>query len=337
MVKRIIIPSLALLLALSSCHRQPVPTQLSGKAQGTYYSIIYYDSLNRNLQPQIDSLLHLFDLSASLWEEASCINRINKGETDTLDDILYPLLLRSIETNAYTDGAFDCTVGKLVRAYGFGTDRKAELSDNTIDSLREYTGNDKIAVDTGTRRIIKAEGVEIDFNAIAQGYSVDWIAQFLECRGIHDYLVDIGGEVIAHGQKPDGTPWTVGIERPAKNKYSAPEVETAVTLKDLSVVTSGSYRKYYEKDGVRYSHTIDPSTGRPVKHTLLSVSVVDRYAWRADAMATAFMVMGLERSLRFIDSHPDDPQVQSVFFIYDDNGELKTFATQEFKKLIANN
>jgi len=146
--------------------------------------------------------------------------------------------------------------------------------------------------------------------------------------------VDIGGEVISRGKKPDGSLWSVGIEKPAQNKYSEPEVEIAIALLNQSVVTSGSYRKYYEKNGVKYSHTIDPSTGRPVQHSLLSVSVVDQYAWRADALATSFMVMGLQQSLRFIEEHSGDPQVQKVYFIYNENGEMKTYATKEFKKLI---
>ncbi|MCR5423572.1 MAG: FAD:protein FMN transferase [Bacteroidales bacterium] len=321
-------------LLCCSCHWSDRPVRLSGEAQGTTYSIIYYDRQQRNLQPQIDSLLTAFDLSASLWVDSSLLRRINNGDCDQLDTTLDILLRHSIDMNRYTGGAFDCTVGKLVRCYGFGFDKRGDLDEHTLDSLRQYVGTDKISLDSSSRRITKHPGVEIDFNAIAQGYSVDLIADLLERKGIHDYLVDVGGEVIARGHKPDGRLWTVGIERPAANKYSAPEVETSIELQDLSVVTSGSYRKYYEKGGVKYSHTIDPTTGRPVQHSLLSVSVVDSYAWRADALATAFMVMGLEKSLRFIDDHPDDPQVQSVFFIYDDNGELRTFATHAFEKLI---
>ena len=321
-------------LLCGSCHRSERPVRLTRHAQGTTYSIIYYDRQQRNLQPQIDSLLTAFDMSASLWVDSSLLRRVNDGDGDSIDATLSTLLRLSIDMNHYTHGAFDCTVGKLVRAYGFGFDKQSNLDDHTLDSLHQYVGGDKVAMDSVSSRIVRQPGVEIDFNAIAQGYSVDLIGELLERNGIHNYLIDVGGELIARGHKPDGSLWRVGIERPAANKYSAPEVETSIELQDMAVVTSGSYRKYYEKGGVRYSHTIDPATGRPVRHSLLSVSVVDRYTWRADALATAFMVMGLEKSLRFIDSHPDDPQVQNVFFIYDDNGELRTFATHAFEKLI---
>ena len=179
------------------------------------------------------------------------------------------------------------------------------------------------------------DDTELDFNAIAQGYASDLVGQMLENHyGIDNYLVDIGGEVVARGTKANGSPWCVGIERPAENDTSLPVVQTAIKLHDASVVTSGSYRKYYERDGVRYSHTIDPVTGRPVQHTLLSASVVERDGWLADAMATAYMVMGLERAKQFIADHPDGPGTAAVYFIYDSCGSLKSYATPEFKKLI---
>ena len=176
--------------------------------------------------------------------------------------------------------------------------------------------------------------IEFDFNAIAQGYTVDLLAQLYDTLGIQSYLIDVGGEVIARGTKPDGSPWTVGIERPSENKYSNREIETAIALCNQSVVTSGNYRKYYEHDGVRYSHTLNPSTGQPVNHSLLSVSVISRHSWYADAMATAFMVMGLDQSLQFIQQHPDNPDIQAVFFIYNDHGQYRTHATQAFQSLI---
>src|SRR5574344_107111 len=324
-------------LFITACHRPIEPVRLKGEAQGTYYSIIYYDSLNRNLQPKIDSLLHSFDMSASLWIDSSLLRCINNNTKTALDNTLLTLLQQSLYINQYTQGAFDCTVGKLVRAWGFGFDKRANMTDAIIDSLRQYTGPNCISIDSssGNYQIVKQHPeTEIDFNAIAQGYSVDLIGAYFENLGINNYLVDVGGEVIAHGGKPDGTPWSVGLEKPAENKYSAPEVETAIALQNPSVVTSGNYRKYYEKNGVKDSHTIDPSTGRPVEHSLLSVSVVDKYAWRADALATSFMVMGLQKSLRFIKDHPNDLQVQKVYFIYNEQGKMKTYATEEFKKLI---
>lgn len=294
--------------------------KLRGQAQGTYYSITYYDDKNRDFQSEIDSLLKEFDMTASLWEEKSLLRRVNDNSDSVVNEDFAQLVEMSREMHDYSEGAFDCTVGKLVNAWGFGFSKREEMSDAVIDSLLQYVGaQPEIVRGEDGRIIVRKASPEstIDFNAIAQGYSTDMICRFLESKGIESYLVDIGGEVYAKGTKPDGSEWKVGIERPAKNKYSSPEVETTISLRDRAVVTSGNYRKYYEKDGVRYSHTIDPSTGRPVTHTLLSVTVVDVSTWRADALATAFMVMGMEKAKEFIARHPDD-SMEKVIFIYSD-------------------
>lgn len=326
-----------LLLLACSCSRQREPITLNGTAQGTYYSILYYDDQQRDLQKEVDSLLREFDLTASLWEEESLVRRINRNETDTLNSILADMLKKSLEMCAYTEGCFDCRVGKLVQSWGFSFKEKEELSKEQIDNLLHYARG-AVGIDTqsdGTMLIRKEyPETELDFNAIAQGYSVDLIGEMFEQMGINNYLIDIGGEVIARGAKSDGRLWCVGIERPAENKYSEREVEAAVNLKDESVVTSGNYRKYYEKDGVRYSHTIDPATGFPVQHSLLSASVVDKNAWRADALATAMMVMGKEKSLEFAKKHREDAAMQKMYFIYDNAGEYETFATEGFKELM---
>lgn len=327
----------AALCTLAACSRTAQPIKLQGQAQGTYYSILYIDPQQRDLQPMVDSLLQDFDQTASLWVENSLIRRLNRNETDTLTPLFADMLQKSLDIADYTEGAFNCRVGRLVQAWGFSFKQKEELNPRTIDSLM-LLAHGRVSIDTtddGTLLLRKEHpGTELDFNAIAQGYSVDLLAQMMQRLGIQNYLIDVGGEVIAHGQKADGTPWRVGIERPAENKYSAPEIETAIELRDLSVVTSGSYRKYYEKDGTKYSHTIDPDTGRPVQHSLLSASVVDSASWRADALATALMVMGRERSQQFIAQHPDDPALQTVFFIYDSAGNYATCGTPRFNSLI---
>lgn len=310
--------------------------RLNGEAQGTYYSILYYDSLQRDLQPQIDSLLDNFDLTASLWVDSSLLRRLNANLTDTLNPLLADLLQQSLYINRYTNGAFDCRIGRLVQAWGFSFRQREELDNHTLDSLLR-AARATVTIDTVDGTFLLRKGnpaTELDFNAIAQGYASDLVAQYLETQGIISYLVDIGGEVISRGTKVNDKPWVAGIERPSKNRYSEPEVQTAIALHNQSVVTSGSYRKYYERDGVRYSHTIDPATGRPVGHTLLSVSVVEKECWLADAMATAYMVMGLEKGKAFIAAHPDGPGTHAVFFIYDSCGALATYATPGFEKMI---
>lgn len=321
-----------LLFSLVACRPVGAPVKLSGSAQGTYYSIQYCDAQRRNLQPQVDSLLEAFDRSASLWVDSSLLRRLNAGETDSLDDVLFFLLSNSLDIWDYTQGAFDPRVGRLVQAWGFSFRERSEPDGATLDTLLRAAQGD-IAL-LGHRYYRQYNDTELDFNAIAQGYASDLVGQMLEGYGIDNYLVDIGGEVVARGHKSDGTPWRVGIERPSADSISVPTVQTAIELKDASVVTSGSYRKYYERDGVRYSHTIDPATGRPVQHSLLSVSVVEREGWLADAMATAYMVMGLDSALTFINAHPGGVGTGAVYFIYDDHGELKTYATPDFEKLI---
>ena len=321
-----------------SCGNKQTATHIVGEAQGTYYSITYYDTHKRDLQPAIDSLLKDFDMTASLWVENSLLRRVNDGSDSIVNDCFATLLQLSTEMNNFTNGAFDCTIGKLVSAWGFSFKERQEMDSLKVAGLLQYCGRQPVTITDSTGRIIVRKPFKettMDFNAIAQGYSTDLVCRFLEEKGIHDYIVDIGGEVYARGCKPDGTKWSVGIERPSENKYSAREVETVIELQDCAVVTSGSYRKYYEKEGVRYSHTIDPATGYPVQHTLLSVSVVDTAAWRADALATAFMVMGLEKALEFIASHPEDSGTQAVFFIYSDGSEYKTYATEGFRRVMS--
>ena len=324
---------LGLLALLAGC-RADDTVRLYGRAQGTYYSVQYRDGQRRDLQPQVDSLLDAFDRSASLWVDSSLLRRVNAGLTDSLDDILYTLLTRSLQIEQYTGGAFNCRVGRLVQAWGFSFRQRQEPDDAELARLLQSAHSD-ISLDH--RRLTHKEpGTEFDFNAIAQGYASDLVGQMLERYGIHDYLVDIGGEVVARGMKNDGSPWRVGIEQPSADSLSSPVVMTAIALRDASVVTSGSYRKYYERDGMRYSHTIDPATGRPVQHTLLSVSVVEKEGWLADAMATAYMVMGLDSARAFIAAHPDGPGTAAVLFIYDDGGEMKTHTTPAWDNLTIN-
>lgn len=328
-----ILSLLSVLLLVSCTSRQPI--RIQGQAQGTYYNIAYYDARQRNLQPQIDSLLDDFDMTASLWKENSIIRKVNRHEDTLLNALFNDLLCRSLQMEEYTEGAFNCKVGALVNLYGFGFKNRQDVTDRQLDSLLSLIrqGSSLLSCDSATSLSLP-QGIELDFNAIAQGYAVDLLADMFDKMGISDYLIDVGGEVVARGHKTDGSPWMVGIEKPATDKYDDRTLETAIALEDCSVVTSGNYRKYYEKNGVRYSHTIDPATGRPVSHSLLSVSVVSGNAWYADAMATAFMVMGLDKSLQFIHDHPENNDIQAAFFIYDDGGEYKTFATPQFQQLI---
>ena len=321
-----------LFAAVTSCDvfDTPEPVKLNGMAQGTYYSITYYDDDRRDFSQEIDSLLSYFNTVASVYEPNSIISKINKNQSYKLNSMFLDIYTKGMEVARMTDGRFDMTVMPLVNAWGFGFTTRQKLDSAKVDSILQFVGYEKITLKDG--RIIKEDPrIKLDFNSIAQGYSVDWLASYLESKGIEDYLVDIGGEVYARGKKPGGDYWKVGIKKPARNKNDAREIKEVVALKDQALATSGNYRKYYQKDGVRYSHTINPETGFPVKHSLLSVSVLAPEAVTADAFATAFMVMGLKESKKFLKKNPD----LDAYFIYSDrDGELKTWFTSGIRELL---
>lgn len=321
------------LIVFSACnsHEKAKKIHYQGLAQGTYYAVTYFDQQARNLQSETDSLLKAFDQSASVYVDSSIISRVNHDAKNTrVDPIIIELLEKSKEISQSTDGAFDITVGSLVNAWGFGYTDRMEVNDAVIDSLRELVDYQSVELRDG--KILKHDPrISIDFNAIAQGYSVDLLGKFLESKEIENYLVDIGGEVLAKGKKPTGEAWKVGIEKPAKTKIDDRKLKAIVSLNNSAMATSGSYRKYYEKNGVRYSHTINPKTGYPVNHSLLSVSVVAKNCASADGYATAFMVMGLEKSKTFVEAH----DFMEAYFIYSDReGRLTTYATIGLKTMI---
>ena len=326
-------PLLILILLISACTPRQIQKKISfsGMAQGTYYSVTYFDHLERNFQMQIDSLLDAFDMSVSMWEPASVISRINRGEDTVICDSIFIntyLLARKVAEE--TGGAFDYTVGPLVNAWGFGFEDRQKVDQALLDSLLPLV--DYRLVKLEADRIIKEKpGISFDFNAVAQGYSVDLVGDFLASKGLKNYLIDIGGEVLAIGEKPGIGPWVVGIEKPSMDEFSERKLEASINLKDQAMATSGNYRKYYEENGIRYSHNIDPETGYPVTHSLLSASVIADDCGNADAYATAFMVMGLDKSVEFLKSRTD----LEAFFIYSgEDGMLESFATKGMERLL---
>lgn len=321
-----------LLVISVGCSQQPTePVHLLGEAQGTYYSIIYFDSEQRDFQFEIDSILKSFDQSVSLWVPNSILSKINQNDTTVHPDKYFiDNFNLSMEVAEKTNGNFDLTVGSLVRAWGFGFDAEKKVDSVIIDSILQFTGYKTVRIENG--EVVKDDfRTTFDFNAIAQGYSVDLIGDFLETKGIENYLVDIGGEVTANGGKPGGQKWKIGIEKPAENQTDERHLKVIVEIRNKSIATSGNYRKFYEENGVRYSHTINPKTGYPVQHSLLSASVMADDAATADAYATAFMVMGLEEAKLFLAQHSE----LEAFFIYSDkSGVFKTFATDGFQSAI---
>jgi len=298
--------------------------QIRGEIFGTYYAVSYYCAEGNVYEEQIDSLLNDFNSSMSYYIENSVISRINRNETDVMDDYFSIVLQRSLEIYYKTDGAFDATVAPLVNAWGFGFENKKEMTQKKVDSLLQFTGSNMVFID-GNNVIRQDLRIQFDFNAIAKGYASDLVAGLLVSKGIKSYLVDIGGDLIAGDVKPDGSKWRIALERPAE-KYDDPqEYDHIVEVVNRAVATSGSYRRYYEQNGQRYSHTIDPKTGYPVKNNLLSITVFANDCMTADAYATAFMVMGKEKAAEFVDNRDD----MDAFFIFSENlEEFSVYSTQ---------
>lgn len=326
-----ILPLVLFLMFISSCDKVEKKVMFTGEAQGTYYAITYFDDEERNLQPEVDSLLKSFDRSVSLWIPSSVISRVNANDSSViLDPWFIEIFDLSRKVSEKTNGAFDATVGPLVNAWGFGFKGKIKMDSLIVDSLMKYI--DYKAVNIINGKLVKEHpGIKLDFNAIAQGYSVDLVRKLIESKGIRNYLIDIGGEVYAKGRKPGHQKWTVGIEKPSYNPDDERSIQVRVELEQKALATSGNYRKFYEENGIKYSHTIDPSNGYPVSHNLLSVSVIADNTALADAYATAFMVMGVEKAKTFLD---ENDEMEAYFISSKRDGGFVIDMSEGFKKYL---
>ena len=323
---RKILTIIAGVLVVASCGHQPQRIVLQGLAQGSYYAVSYFDEKGRDFQREVDSIFRVVDGSVNLWVDSSIICKVNRNEAVALDKIFIENFRIAQEAARLSNGYFDPTISPIVAAWGFSSKTGDSITPALIDSLKCLVDYRKIRIENG--KVVKGNpAMKLDFNAIAQGYTSDLIANFLESRGITNYLVDTGGEIMAKGCKPNGQPWIVGIEKPAENWDSEQTIQTRIALHDKGLVTSGSTRKYVERNGKRYSHCIDPKTGYPVKHNVLSVTVLAESSVWADALASICMVMGMEKSLPLIQSLDG---VEAYYIFENDKNELETFATDGF-------
>lgn len=324
-------------LVLSSCAEpRPEEYHLKGNAQGTTFSIRYHGESAEDFSEEIASILTEFDKSLSLWRDDSYLSKVNNSQDSLIeipasDEFFIPVFEASRRINRQTQGAFDPSIYPLVKAWGFGAIPPDSDSIPDVDSLMNHfhIGDWQMNIsDIGPARALnKPARTQLDFNGIAQGYSVDVLAEFLSSKGLNDYMVEIGGELIAKGHSTDGSPWTIGIDRPQDGERELAEV---LELENAAIATSGSYRKYKERNGKRYSHCIDPRTGYPVDHTLLSVTVIAPSCMDADAYATAFLVMGVEKTLERLERGLDSKI--EVLMIYDEGGENKMKGTGRFSE-----
>lgn len=324
---------LSVLFAATSCKDQPVYSNFNGFAQGTTYSMIFENPGKFNVsdvQNEVEKILQDFNMSLSLYEDSSVLCRINRNETDVPDKLFTEVFNRSREINELSGGAFDITVGPLVKAWGFGPDAHRNFSEAKRDSLMKLVGMNKVEIRNS--RVIKADpGISLDFNAIAQGFSVDVICRYFDEKGIKSYLVEIGGEVRVKGDK-DGAMWKIGIDRPSDNNViPGSELQAIIKLKDRSLATSGNYRKFFVENGIKYSHTIDPLTGYPVKNQLLSATILASDCATADGIATACMVMGKDKAIEFLGLYPE---FEGFLVFSDDTGEFQTWTSEKLKSYI---
>lgn len=307
-------------------------TEFSGHTQGTTYHIVYQERAGipkTGLQCSVDSLLKEFDHSFSLYDTASLLCHLNRNEPVIVNSLVVAALNQSRLIWAASKGAFDITVGPLVKAWGFGPNETNLMDTLKLDSLKHLVGMDKIRLNG--QYLEKAfPGIQLDFNAIAQGLAVDLICDLLQKRGLRAFLVEIGGEVRTRGNK-NGKPWRIGIDKPDENGLPGQSLEAVLELENEAVSTSGNYRKFYIKDGIKYSHTINPKSGRPVRSRLLSATIVAKECSLADGYATACMVMGLDSAKGLVKNHPEI----EVYFIYSDSGgALLSWSSSRLKSRI---
>ncbi|MBL4651788.1 MAG: FAD:protein FMN transferase [Flavobacteriales bacterium] len=356
-----LIPIILCTLLICSCgenvQRQKLDSSyqmIEGLAQGTSYHITYNDTLNRNFQLQVDSIIKVIDLSMSTYIENSLISKCNTSLTNCeLDEHMLCVFWKSYEVHYLTNGDFDPTVKPLIDFWGFGTSEittQDAIDSSIVDSLLQYVGMDKIKLfdketeevieylsarefgDAENYELIKDGQIQLDFNAIAQGYTVDVICEFLQNKEVENYLVEVGGEVRVKGKNGKGNPWKVGIDKPVEESRGGRPLQAVLTLDDKSIATSGNYRKYRIKDGVKYSHTISAKTGYPVTHKILSATVVTDDCMTADAFATAFMVMGHEKAIAYLKTHPSE--MEGYLIYSDENGNLLSYITPSLENKI---
>jgi thiamine biosynthesis lipoprotein len=298
---------------------------------GTSYRVVYLDETARNFQKSVDSLLVVFNESLSTYIPASEISRFNQGDSLYYESpFFYPVLVSSKKVFELTEGAFDPTIGPLVNLWGFGPGGPQLKDSVKIDQLLPLVNFNNIVFDKEKVSKMKP-GIYLDFSANAKGHGVDIIADFLQKQGIANMLVEIGGELVAKGVNENEEIWKVGVSRP-EVVGRAEDLFSVVALNNKALATSGNYRNYYEIEGKKISHTIDPATGRPVRHGLLSATVIADDCMTADALATALMVMGTEKAIALQEKNREF----EIFLIYnDEEGNMISYVSEGLKPYLS--
>lgn len=312
-----------LILSKSKQTANPEYRSAQGLVFGTRYNITYL--YNDDLKPDIEKTLARVDNALSMFNPESTISRVNNYEVVLVSDPLFlKVFHRAMEISEWTNGAFDITVAPAVNAWGFGFKHAENIKQSTIDSLMEITGYWKIHELNG---MIEKDDprIMLDCSAIAKGFGSDMVADMLRSKGIDDFMVEIGGEIVVSGHNPKGKLWNIGISKPVDDSLSVNnELQTVMPVTDIAMATSGNYRNFYMKDGRKYAHTIDPHTCMPVSHSLLSATVFAHDCATADALATSMMVMGLDSAKALCARHPE---IHAYLIYQTPDGTLATFST----------
>lgn len=297
---------------------------------GTIYHITYQS--DKNYQKEIEAELKKVDQSLSPFNKTSIISRINRNENVAVDEMFKEVFNLAENISKETDGAFDITVAPMVNVWGFGFKQGITPSKEVIDSLKAIVGFHKVALVDGH---VKKQNPNtmLDCSAIAKGYGSDIVARFLKSKGIENYMVEIGGEVVTRGNSEKRVPWRIGVNKPTDDSLNtSTELQTVLNVTDKAMATSGNYRNFYYKNGKKYAHTIDPKTGYPVQHNILSATVIADNCATADAYATSFMVLGMEGAQKILAKHPD----LLAYLIYsDDKGKMQVWYSPSMKKILA--
>ena len=310
--------------------QQSTPYQKNaGLIFGTTYSVTY--QCDEDLQKEIEAELKKVDAEFSMFNSQSVVARLNNGEKPELSNDFIDVFKLARQVSEDTNGAFDITVAPLVNAWGFGFKHEQMPSKEQVDSLRELIGYRYVTLKDKNITMQKP-GMMLDFSAIAKGYGVDVVARLLERHDIKNYMVEIGGEITTRGINPERVPWRIGVNKPSEDALNENhELQTILNVTDKSMATSGNYRNFYVKGGKKYAHTIDPKTGYPVQHSLLSATVLTDRCAKADAYATSFMVLGMDGAKQILERHKE----LMAYLIYTDNkGNLSVWYSPSLKDKI---
>lgn len=301
----------------------------TGQIFGTTYHITYQS--DKDLHREILQRLQLVDQTFSTFNDESIISKINRNEPVKLNQMFIEVFDLAKTVSKDTHGAFDITVAPLVNVWGFGFKSGTPPTKAVIDSLRHLTGYEKVKL-IGSKVRKQDPRIMLDCSAIAKGYGSDVVAQYLRSRNVENFMIEIGGEIVVQGNSDKRLPWKIGVTKPTDDSTQVNnELQTVLNVSNTAMATSGNYRRFYYKNGKKYAHTIDPKTGYPVQHNILSATVLANTCAKADAYATSFMVLGLEKTQQVLQHHPD----LMVYLIYaDGQGKNKVWYSPSLKKAI---